>query len=180
MKPVVWRFVVMAALFVGWLGYLCYLVLALPKSPNGLPPVLSRPQFLVSDLDVVGDIEDEAGAVTAAVGAGAPIRGHAVKVREVLYPPDSKLHAGDVIYVTNFGECVIPPDPTAPATTKPAAPLPTPLSKLGSCLLPLRSLDGGSTWQVSPLPPSPLFGGQAPRIYPADKETLAQYRQIGK
>jgi hypothetical protein len=56
MRPVVLRFVAVAVLFALWIAYLGYLVWTLPQSPNGLPHILSRPQFLVSNLDVVGDI----------------------------------------------------------------------------------------------------------------------------
>jgi hypothetical protein len=55
MRPIVLRFVAMAVLFAGWIGYLAYQVYTLPpKEVNGLPTILSRPQFLVSELDVVG------------------------------------------------------------------------------------------------------------------------------
>jgi hypothetical protein len=55
--------------------------------------------------------------------------------------------------------------------------------------MPLRSRDGGLTWEVVPLPPSPGFPPRErefppdwhfPRIYPADGNTLAQFEQIGK
>ena len=49
--------VIAAVLFAGWLGWLAYLALT---SAN--PIVLSRPQFLVSTLDVIAKVEeDEAG-----------------------------------------------------------------------------------------------------------------------
>jgi hypothetical protein len=62
--------------------------------------------------------------------------------------------------------------------------LPPQLSKLGPCLLPLQSQDGGLTWEVAKLPQSPGFPPRElkyppewdfPRIYPADANTLAQY-----
>ncbi len=205
MRPVVLRFVAMAVLFAVWLAYLSYLVVTLPKSPNGLPPILSRPQFLVSDLDVVGTIEDEertlpliellggkldgqtsaedlAAIVGAAAGSAlqAPSpKVHVVKVQKGLYPPNGTGQADRIIGVTNFKECRIPGvsgDPPKATMT----PLPPKLSELGPCLLPLRSLDGGLTWEVVPLPPSPGFPTSRPRIYPGDAESLAQYRQIGK
>jgi hypothetical protein len=58
MRPAVSRFVFFAILYAIWIGYLAYLVVGLPTSPNGLSPILSRPQILVSDLDVVGTIDD--------------------------------------------------------------------------------------------------------------------------
>jgi hypothetical protein len=201
MRPVVLRFVAVAVVFAAWIAYLGYLVLMLPKSPNGLPPILSRPQFLVSDLDVVGEIDDDERTVpisellnpsnaedlaalagVAALQAPSP-KVHVVKVDEVLYPPNATLPAGRIIGVTNFNDCRIPGtsgEPPKPTVT----PLPAKLSQLGACLLALRSLDGGLTWQVVPLPPSPGFqppaGYEKPRIYPADAETRAQYKQIGK
>jgi hypothetical protein len=201
MKPVVLRFVALAVLFAAWILYLVYQVAHLPQSPNGLPVILSRPQFLVSDLDVVGTIDAEDRTLTAlqrlqgttkagpdgglAVGLAAgpalqiPETVRVVTVQEVLYPARGSfpVKAGGIIGVTNFGECRIPPD----KLDKEPAKLPSDLSALGPCLLPLRTLDGGLTWEVVPLPPSPGFAGtEWPRIYPADAETLAQYRQIGK
>ena len=185
MKPVVLRFVALAVLFAAWILYLVYQVAHLPQSPNGLPVILSRPQFLVSDLDVVGEIEvAERPADPLAVGlalgpafAETLPKVHGVKIDKVLYPPNSPLQPGATIGVTNFGKCRIPPD----KPDKEPAKLPEKLSSLGQVLLRLRSLDGGLTWEVVPLPPSPGFGGtDSPRIYPADAETLAQYRQIGK
>jgi hypothetical protein len=184
MKPVVLRFVALAVLFAAWMLYLVYQVVHLPPSPNGLY-ILSRPQFLVSQLDVVGEIEDEerpadppaAGLALGPAFAATLPKVHDVKITQVLYSPDRPLQPGATVGVTNFRECRIPPDKPE---TEPAK-LPEKLSSLGQVLLPLRSLDGGLTWEVVPLPPSPGFAGrESPRIYPADAETLAQYRQIGK
>ena len=213
MKPVVFRFALTAVAFVAWIGYLFYLYQHLPASPNGLPAILSRPQFLVSDLDVVGAIEDQDRTLSLAEllggGAGADALGHSVsaaaglggavalrepalavrvvKVRDVLYSGDGSVKPGRSIGVTNFADCRSP----RPGLELPAE-LPPQLSQLGDCLLPLRSRDRGVTWEVVPLPPSPGFSPvrdvppaqsvrlDAPRIYPANAETLAQYRQLGK
>jgi hypothetical protein len=64
MRPAVSRFVCFAILYAIWIGYLAYLVIGLPKWANGLSPILSRPQILVSDLDVVGTIDNPAKSVT--------------------------------------------------------------------------------------------------------------------
>jgi len=181
MKPVVLRFVALAVLFAAWILYLVYLAWPYlpftPKPTNPLPTVLSRPQFLVSSLDVVGEIEEEERAAGLALGPAFLATLPNVKIIRVLYPPNSPLQPDATIRVTNFGECRIP----AGKADQPPAPLPSGLSALGPCLLPLRSRDGGLTWEVVPLPPSPGFAGtEWPRIYPADAETLAQYRQIGK
>jgi hypothetical protein len=185
MRPIVLRFVAMAALFAVWIAYLGYLVAFRPQSPNGLPIILSRPQFLVSTLDVVGVIDDDDRTLTAfellkgdanggeaaglAVGPALQTT-HTVRVvtlKDVLHAPNDRYKPGQVIGVH------IPANPPAPWPEK--------LSTLGECLLPLRSLDGGLTWQVVPLPPSPGFNASSDyRIYPADAETLAQYKQIGK
>jgi hypothetical protein len=65
MRPAVSRFVFFAILYVIWIGYLAYLVIGLPTSTNGLSPILSRPQILVSDLDVVGTIDSTAAPVSS-------------------------------------------------------------------------------------------------------------------
>src|SRR5262249_46698022 len=61
--PKMTRLVLAAVLFAAWMGYLGYLVYTLPKPVNNMPVVLSRPQFLVSDLDVIGDIDLKEGTV---------------------------------------------------------------------------------------------------------------------
>jgi hypothetical protein len=97
-KPL--RLALAAALFAAWMGYLGYLVYALAAptnsptvdslrpAPTHLTPVLSRPQFLVSNLDVVGTVDVAAGTVT---------------VEEVLFPTDGEgPKKGDEIKVTNL------------------------------------------------------------------------------
>jgi hypothetical protein len=100
---------------------------------------------------------------------------------------DPPVKEGQVLFVTNFADCRIP-------GKKPGErpkPLPARLSDLGPCLLPLRTVTNGRTWEVVPLPPSPGFVTsefnprspnpfQAPRFYSADAETRQQYREIGK
>ncbi len=60
MRPAVGRLILTIALFVGWLVYLGFLVLCRPHTPDNLrgafagrPVTVSRPQILVSMLDVV-------------------------------------------------------------------------------------------------------------------------------
>jgi hypothetical protein len=221
MRPAVSRFVFFAIFYALWIGYLAYLVIGLPTWTNGLSPILSRPQILVSDLDVVGTIDnaaapvssleclygqsptgDRAQAASAATLFLAPLDGpfshavalswfsvdaHKVNIQEVLFPTENpSLKDGQVLFVTNFADCRTP-------GKKPGErpkPLPTQLSELGPCLLPLRPT-GNGTWEVVPLPPSPGFVTsefnprlpnpfQAPRIYPADAETRQQYKEIDK
>jgi|SRR5579862_4528237 len=67
MKPIVWRFVAMAVLFAGWISYLGFLVATLPpKEVNGLPTILSEPQFLASELDIVGVFDEKDRTLSAA------------------------------------------------------------------------------------------------------------------
>jgi hypothetical protein len=145
------RLVLAAALFAGWLGYLLVLVVTLPASPNKLPIVLSRPQILVSQVDVVGTLNAKDGTVD---------------VQEVLYPLDAKKPAkGDEIKVTNLDE-------VRPPLTEQAS--------WGRCLLPLQTSDNGMTYRVVHIPPSPGYTRGDARIYPATDETLAEYREIHK
>jgi hypothetical protein len=152
-NPKLLRLVLAAALFAAWMGYLSYLVYALPRPPKGsdLPIVLSRPQILVSKIDVVGTINIKDGTV---------------KVAQVLYPRDAtEPKKDDEVQVTNFDE-------VRPSLSE--------QTNLGMCLLPLQTTDDGKTYHVVPLPASPGFHGDAPRIYPATEEILAQYHAIQK
>jgi hypothetical protein len=164
MKPAVIRLVLTAALFAGWLGYLGFQVATLPATAAGQPLILSRPQILSSEIDVIADVPDKSGKAT---------------IVEVLYPADA-LKAGDVIQVTNIGECAPPP------TRGADGPLP-PLDWQGPgrYLLPLRRHPDGKKYEVAPIPPSPgffLLGAVDPpsRLYPDTPETRAQYHRIGK
>jgi hypothetical protein len=169
MRPVVLRFVAVAVLFALWIAYLGYLFATLPKSPNDLPPVLSRPQFLVSDFDVVGTIEDKDGTV---------------KVSEVLYSadPNGGPQPGATIKVTNLDRARRLVKITKDTEEHWEEQKPSALENLplGPCLMPLRRTAAGDAYEVVPLPPSSGSRFLSPRIYPATAETLAQYKQIGK
>ena len=89
-KPRVWPAVVSGLLFFGWLGYLIFLVVTLPQAPGGGPVVLSRPQFLVSDLDVSANITDLRGPVV---------------IEEVFYPREGGPSPGQKIVVSNLAKC---------------------------------------------------------------------------
>src|SRR3954453_7223968 len=65
MKPAVFRLVLFAGLFALWMGYLGYLVLTRPRTPQGAPLVLSRPQIQSSDVDVIAEIDSEPKGETA-------------------------------------------------------------------------------------------------------------------
>lgn len=150
------RFALALTLFVGWLGYLGYLV---AERPAGGTVVLSRPQFLVSEVDVVGKVKAGSDVVEVVKVLNADVE--AVKKLE-----------GQEITVTNLDECR-PPD-----FSKGEHP---DLSGNGEYLLPLHEVDAKeNVYRVVPTPPSPGFSHGTPRIYPFTKEVEAQYRQIPK
>jgi hypothetical protein len=155
MRPAVVRLLVAALLFAGWLGYLIYLVATTPRTPAGTPLVLSRPQILVSDFDIVGEVE----------GIDKP-----VTVVTVLYPDAEKGQEGKEIKVTNLKECKPLPRPE-----QKAGQVPEDYSGPGLYLLPLRKVGDGPDYEVTPTPASPGYppGGMK-------EQALAQYRQILK
>jgi hypothetical protein len=175
MRPAVGRLLVTVVLFAGWLGYLGYLVVCRPHTPDGLRGAftgrsltLSRPQFLVSQLDVVARIEDD--------------KGENVVVEEVLFPKDNApVKKGDSIRVTNLDQCRAMPDPIDKSQPPPDFTGP------GEYLLALQSTgkDNGPSFAVVPTPPSPGFPPQPgsvgpPRLYPYTKELRAEYDTIAK
>lgn len=81
MKPAVVRLVLAVLLFAGWISYLAFLA-----ATTRHPIVLSRPQFLISQLDVVARIE-------------APPR---VEVVVVSWPETTAVKPGEVLTVTNL------------------------------------------------------------------------------
>jgi hypothetical protein len=183
MRPAVGRLVVTILLFAGWLGYLGYLVVCRPHTPGGLvgafvgrPLTLSRPQLLVSTLDVVARVEDD--------------KGENVVVEEVLYPKEhAPVKAGDQIRVMNLDQCRPLPDPITKEQGPPDFTGPD------RYLLPLQSTakNDDKEFEVAPTPPSPGYPPQhpgsagpppgrpgPPRLYPATPEMRAEYAQIAK
>lgn len=176
MKPKVARLILTVILFLGWLSYLGYLVVCRPHTPAGLrgafqgrPLTLSRPQFLVSTLDVVAEVSGD--------------KGESVVVKEVLFPnpDDAPVNKGDTIHVEHMDNCHHPlPDPLA----KDAHPPPD-YTGPGDYLLPLQAIGNKEDrrFQVVPTPPSPGFFSAPnvrvgpPRIYPATNEMLKEYRE---
>ena len=177
MKLAVGRLILAAVLFLGWLGYLGYLVICRPHTPSGLlgafegrPLTLSRPQILVSTLDVVAEVSGD--------------KGEKVIVKEVLFPQSNPpMKPGAQIHVENIDRCRSLSDPLA----KLADPPPD-YSGPGLYLLPLQVIDAHDPdrYKVVPVPPSPGFAtapganSELPRIYPATPEMLAEYREIAK
>ena len=85
--------VVTGVLFFSWLSYLIFLWWTLPHAPGGGPVVLSRPQFLISNDDVIAQIDSLTGPVT---------------IKEVVFPTKSPREAalrGQTIRVTNLRQC---------------------------------------------------------------------------
>jgi hypothetical protein len=177
MKPKVARVILTVILFLGWLSYLSYLVVCRPHTPGGLrgafegrPLTLSRPQFLVSTLDVVAEVSGD--------------KGQNVVVKEVLFPKEhSPVQPGETIHVELIEKCHPLPDPLAKDTNPPPD-----YTGPDDYLLPLQAIGNPEDrrFQVVPTPPSPGFysapnvGVGPPRIYPATKEMLAEYQEIAK
>ena len=161
MKPAHLRLAACVVLFAAWMGYLFYLVLERPLSAAGTPIVLSRPQFLVSTLDVIARLEGSPSDVS-------------VTVEEVVYPAGNEKAgalAGRRIEVTNVGDC-------RPAGRPGAAP---DYSGPGLYILPLQpsgSGDKAGSYRVTPTPPSPGFVAGTPRIYPATRDARAQLAEV--
>jgi hypothetical protein len=168
MKSPATRLLVTVLLFAGWIGYLAYQVVTRPHAPNGQPLVVSRPQVLTSELDVVAEVPEGEGAVE-------------VEIKEVLYPKkNAPVKVGDKLKVTNIAACHPPRGKDPPRDwTGP-----------GAYLLPLKKGIKKGEYQVAPIPPSPGFGDVLfdrvlpgpPRIYltGGEGEVLAQYRQCRK
>jgi hypothetical protein len=168
MKPPAARFLVTVLLFTGWIGYLAYQVLTRPHTSADLPLVVSRPQILVSELDLIAFVPEKKGTVE-------------VEVQEVLFPKENApVKPRDTIKVTNIAEC-------HPAL-RGRPDVPDDWSGPGAYLLPLKKGAKKGEYQVVPIPPSPGFGTLdfaaalpgPPRLYPANKEARAQYEQIEK
>lgn len=78
--------VISTALFLGWIGWLAFLVFGTPRPTV----VLSRPQFLVSELDVVAEVADLHQPVV---------------IDEVAHPDSERGKAGEKVLVENLSDC---------------------------------------------------------------------------
>lgn len=155
MKPAAVRLLLCAGVFAGWIGYLGYLVATRP------PTVVSAPQILTSEIDIVARIDDPAKPVT---------------VERVLWPEDAAVKPGDTIEVDGLADC-------RPRARREHEVPPDDFSGPGSYLVPLlaHKTGKGVTYEVAPVPNSPGFNvARLVRIYPATGETEAQYRRIAK
>jgi hypothetical protein len=82
MKSSALVFAAALVVFLGWLGWLAYLAIQARAEV-----VLSRPQLLVSNLDVIADV------------------GKTVKIEEVHWPDTEEGRKGQTIEVTNLSAC---------------------------------------------------------------------------
>jgi hypothetical protein len=165
LHPAAIRLVAVAVLLAGWLGYLAFLVVKMPESRPGEPLILSRPQLLVSEVDVIARV-DSAEPLTS------------VTIEEVLFPKEnSPLQVGQEIRVTNLPKCK-----RLPLSGEKPADVPLDWNGPGSYLLPLQHIDGHD-YKVTPTPASPGYPPSRdavgpPRIYPATAAAKAEYRAI--
>ena len=159
-----WCFAIFAALFVAWIGYLLYLVLETarptvqfwpPRITKTQPIILSRPQFLVSKLDVIAEVREKDGRPEPEA-----------TVIAVHWPPEKQNQLIDkTIKVANLWE-----EDRGRSCEGWNGP--------GRYILAL--VENGPDYQVARIQPSPGFDTALPRIYPATPETEAQLGTIRK
>lgn len=132
-------------LFFGWIAWLGSLAIR-----TAHPIVLARPQFLVSELDVIAQVDaNEGGKVIE------------VKVAEVHWPESAKATwEGKSIPITNLPECLGWQGP-------------------GRYILPLVRSGEHFQVAPYPRSPG-FEGGRRPQIYPDTAETRGQLGQIAK
>jgi hypothetical protein len=153
LKPATLRLVLAAGLFAVWIGYLAYLAVTAGTQPitRKGPIVLSRPQFLVSDLDVIAQIDE----------VKEPPEPTEVTIVDIVW---SKQQAGpkEVLRVTNLPACQGWVGP-------------------GRYILPLMQMaEDEHTYEVAPIPRSPGIDHHFPRIYPLTDQTREQLEQLVK
>lgn len=157
MKPIVGRFVLLAALFLGWIGYLGYLVLTARD-----PVVLSQPQFMVADVTVIAEIKQ------------SPEQSNTIVIKEVRGPQHGASvelwktfpKVGDELTLDNL-------DKTQGYSTP------------GEYIVPLVFTDKSrENYRVAPVPQPLAYGeGQSPNwpkfwIYPVKSDTLSQMEEL--
>ena len=145
-NPQVLRLIVAAGLFIVWIGFL-----ALLAATTTQPVVLSRPQFLASEVDVIGQIQQ---------GKDGP--NPEVMIEEVKWPAQGfETLNGKKITIKNMNHCDGWEGP-------------------GPYILPLRKKIDDGTFEVVSAPMSPGFEPMKlrPRIYRKTPETLRQLDAI--
>jgi hypothetical protein len=134
------RLLLAVSLFVIWTAWLIYLTITTSR-----PIVLSRPQFLVSQLDVIALLEKPAGNSTQ------------ITVKEVCWPQSEKKLVGKTITVEGLARCQgfdSPGDYILPLTREGAAYRVTPLPRspgfLGSMARPrIYPVTRQTRWQLT-------------------------------
>jgi len=168
LHPAAVRLILVTLLFTCWMGYLIYLAATRPLMSDGVPLVLSRPQFLVSELDVIAEVNGTGPDAT-------------VVIKEILYPKSgAEVEVEQKLAVGNLGQCRLR-QPVAGEKNHPPPIAP------GLYLLPLQKQE--KSYTVVPTPRSPGYppplSSAIPRVYavndPALKRAaLAQYNAIKK
>lgn len=148
MKSAAVRLVLAAVLFFGWIGVLVYLA-----ATESQPVVLSRPQLLVSSLDVIAQIDD-------------PKTGTAV-IRQVHWPQDENApkRIAQKLAVANLADCEGWQGPGEYI-------LPLVPEGDGYRVAPLPRSPG--------FEPDPHSDAGRPRIYRATRQTLRQLGEVQK
>jgi hypothetical protein len=143
-NPQIQRLIVAAGLFVAWIGFLAFLAATTTQ-----PIVLSRPQFLVSELDVIAQVEQ---------GKDGP--DPEVTVNEVRWPAKGAENlAGKKVMILNLKQCDGWQGP-------------------GSYILPLRKDKDNFVVASPPMSPGFEPMKSRPRIYRETPETLRQLNAI--
>ncbi|MSR30505.1 MAG: hypothetical protein EXR99_03265 [Gemmataceae bacterium] len=80
-----WNLALAAVAFLSWIGYLAFLVSQITRGPDGKSLTVSRPQILVSSLDVVGTHQGGGKFLVTAVlysayGAKTPRAGDSLEI----------------------------------------------------------------------------------------------------
>lgn len=135
------------AAFVGWIGWLGFLAATATR-----PTVLSRPQFLISEVDIRAELHEADGK------------------------PDPLVHVADVLFSREPKHPGIELDKPLVVTNLPQVSLENGWQGPGPYILPL--VKEGDKYQVASIPRSPGYGGGWPRIYRVTPETILQLRQI--
>jgi hypothetical protein len=153
MKAARLRLSLAAGLFMVWIGWLAYLAVTAGTSPvdRKLPVVLSRPQFLVSTLDVIAQVNEEDSRPAARV-----------RIVQVHWPPSAREKAKDDITVIDLARCSGWEGP-------------------GEYILPLEESGADYQVTPIPRSPGYTASGLSPpRIYRSTPETMRQLEAIHK
>jgi hypothetical protein len=167
-RPAVLRLVLAALLFSAWIGWLIYLVTTLRHVV-----VLSRPQLLVSDLDVIAQV-DEADESKGGDSHGPR---STIKVVEITWSRDGKDRDIKSITVVNLAD-LVPGERSVSGWEGP-----------GLYIVPLQKQVGADDtveYRIPPVPRSPGYPhgksdlSEQYRIYPATEEARRQLANIRK